>query len=63
MGEVYKPENFAKKKKSPIRDIKPEFPAPSIPPNVKALTQEIERLKHEIEKIKRALRIQGIQID
>ena len=63
MGEVYKPENFTKQKRSPIRDIKPEFPEPPIPPNIEALTQEIERLKHEIEKLKHALRVHGMKID
>jgi hypothetical protein len=63
MGEVYKPENFVRKRRRDIPDIKPKPPVSPIPPSIETLAQEVERLKKELEKLKRALSAHGIKIN
>jgi hypothetical protein len=64
MGEVYKPEDFEKKRLPHIPDMKPTPPMRSMPPiNYGVLLEEIRFMKIEIEKIKKALKIHGIPID
>jgi hypothetical protein len=64
MGEVYKPGSLARKRVR-IPDIPPEPtpPQPSPPPTLERLWIEIQELKEEILKIRRALERQGITVD
>lgn len=62
MGEVFKPEDIYKKRVG-IGDLSREIRVPSIGYDIQSLVVEIENLKREIKKIKRALEIHGIKVD
>jgi len=64
MGEVYKPEAVARKKVR-IPDIHPQTPPapPPMPPTLEDVSREVQELREEIMRIKRALERQGILVD
>lgn len=62
MGEIFKPEDIIKKDFE-VRDISKDIKMPIPGVSLQMIIDEIKELKMEIEKIKRALREHGIQID
>jgi len=64
MGEVFKPESLAKKRKAHIPDItpKPVKPPTSTPITLETVYQEIRYIREELMKIKQVLRKYGIHI-
>ncbi len=63
MGEVYKPEDFEKKKKR-RPDIRPKpSPRPTRPIGRESMFEEIRALRLEVERIKTALRRHGILLE
>ena len=61
MGEVYKPEDFEKRRPH-LQDIKPT-PRPIPSTGYEVILEEIWSLKLEIERIKKALRAHRIIIE
>ena len=62
LGEVYTPENMISRRRKHVPDLTP-MPQPSTPVSLEKILKEIEFIKGEIEKIKRALQTQGISIE
>ncbi len=62
MGEVYKPDAVARKKLR-IPDIPPQTTPPPMTPTLESVYREIQELKAEIMRIRRALERQGIVVD
>ncbi|MFQ6074756.1 MAG: hypothetical protein ACE5Z5_01295 [Candidatus Bathyarchaeia archaeon] len=64
MGEVYKPEDILRRGEKPVPDLPPRpIPRPITPTSLEAILREIESMRIEIAKIKRALRAHGITIE
>ncbi len=63
MGEVYKPEDFLRKRERKGRDLGPrDIPMPATPTSLGDLVQEVRELRTEVEKIKKALKSKGIPV-
>ncbi len=63
MGEVYRPEDFLRKRERKGRDLGPkDIPMPAVTSSLDELIREVKELKSEVEKIKKALKIRGISI-
>lgn len=64
MGEVYRPEDILGKGEKPVPDLPPRpIPRPIPPAGLEAVLREIESMKVEIARIKRALRAHGIPVE
>ncbi|WP_309492406.1 hypothetical protein [Candidatus Hecatella orcuttiae] len=63
MGEVFKPERLTRARKKPLLPDAPRVPSPPQPLTLTSLYQEILELKEELEKIKTALKRQGILLE
>jgi hypothetical protein len=62
LGEVFKPEDIHKRKEE-IKDLGPKpFPKPVTPSSLDDLIREVRELRIEVEKIKKALRTNGIPV-
>lgn len=61
VGEVYKPDDFIGGKKKPS-DLSPGLGGIT-PTSLNEIIREIKLLRNDVEKIKRALRIKGINIE
>ena len=63
MGEVYRPEDFLRRREGKGRDLGPkDLPMPTPTPTLDELIREVKALKSEVEKIKNVLKINGISI-
>lgn len=63
MGEIYRPDDLASKRRVLHPDL-PDIPVPT--PSrltLEAILEEIRALREDVEKIKRALRAHGIRVD
>ena len=64
MGKVYRPEDIIHRRGKPASDLTPKpIPQPVTPTGLDAILRDIESMKVEIAKIKRALRAHGIAIE
>jgi hypothetical protein len=63
MGEVYRPEDVIHRRERGVSDLGPgNIPKPSTPTDLGNLLQEVRELRIEVEKIKQALKSEGIII-
>jgi hypothetical protein len=64
LGEVYKPEDFLRRRQRKPSDLTPTpTRKPCTPHSFEGILNEINSLKLEITKIKEALKIHGITIE
>lgn len=64
LGEVRKPEDIVQRRGKPAPDLTPRLiPRPITPRSLGDVLREIESLKAEIARIKRALRAHGITVE
>ena len=64
MGEVRRLEDITRRRGKPVPDLTPRpIPRPITPTSIEDILRNIESMKVEIAKIKRALRTQGIVIE
>ena len=64
MGEVRRPEDITRRRGKPVPDLTPRpIPRPITPTSIEDILRDIESMKVEIAKIKRALRTHGIVIE
>lgn len=63
LGEVFKPERLTRARKKPLPPDVPRVSPPPQPLTLASLYQEILELREEVEKLKRALKRQGIILE